>query len=457
MSYGLHQARSSEALAWLVTNPGSVPQSELTTVLTCRAALLAAHRERCARATHGADVRAALFKDRRDFRDFASIAQGGAVALSRILEEYPSFQSHTTRFTDVLGLEHLSVYSHAWVEAAKHAVLATADVTSSTSWTEHPGKAWTIVADVADAAEALTVLDRHLQQPLNEQLPDWGADLFTPSAGLRLVARHIGYVARAGDLDPASDAIERHEPLTRPVHLRAMGDVANGVQIVTGLLDGCELSVRDLRTFALMQSDIANTCAGFVTDPRLPSLRDSFLQREVQFRQLAGATTRVASIGPSSGRLVLGQTQEIGRVLLQARRSGATVSPDVLRTADTEQRVLGSTLAANVGRAAAEGRYLFVDDEDVALRWRRAEPGEALAVVHAAQRTAELEPTPLHPSRNGGVRQVPSAAAKQDAEPVAVSAEPSRHVIRSALDRQPYWHRPPMPNRRPSVRSSMGP
>lgn len=453
MSYGHHHARSSYALLWLVTHPAPVPEAELHVVLTCRAALLAAHRERCRRATHGANVHSALFKDRKDARDLAGVAQGGAVALSQILDEYPAFEAHTSRFTDVLQDDTLSPYSQAWVAAAKHAVLATETAVSSSAWTQDPGQAWTIVADVADAAETLTVVDRALEPSVQGAIPHWETCVRVPSAELRLVARHIGYVARAGDLDPATDAIVRCEVRGRPVQLHRFEDVVVGVRAADDLLRRSELSVRELRSFALMQSDIANTCVELADSPGLSGLRDSFRRRDEQFRELAGATARLASIGPSSGRPLLAQTQDIGRVLLEARRTGARINPGLLADFDAEHPRLARSLAGNVSRSLASGRVLVVDDSDVALRWRRAEPGERPAVALAAGKVAQ---TPPARSASGDidflVRRIDKAEKERDLVGVAPSPDRSRQALRASLDRQPYGYRPLTPNRRPSRR-----
>ncbi|MFZ5848899.1 MAG: hypothetical protein ACOYX5_16120 [Actinomycetota bacterium] len=453
MSYGHHHARSSDALVWLVTHPVHVSAAELHVVLTCRAALLAAHRERCRRATHGANVHSALFKDRKDARDLAGVAQGGAVALSQLLDEYPAFETHTARFTDVLQDDTLSPYSQAWVAAAKHAVLATETAVSSPAWTQDPGQAWTIMADIADAAETLTVVDRALEPSVREAVPDWETAVRVPSAELRLVARHIGYVARAGELDPATDTIVRREVRGRPVQLHRSEDLVFGVRAADDLLRRSELSVPELRSFALMQSDIANTCAELADSLGLSRLRESFRRRDERFRELAGATVRLASIGPSSGRPLLAQTQDIGRVLLEARRAGARIKPGVLADFDAEHPSLATSLAGNVSRALASGRLLVVDDGDVALRWRRAEPGERPEVSRVVGKMAQ---PPAARSASGDIdfvaRRIANAETERELGGVAVSANRSRQTLRASLDRQPYGCRPLTPNRRPSRR-----
>jgi hypothetical protein len=245
----------------------------------------------------------------------------------------------------------------------------------------------------------------------------------------------------------------RSEVRGGPVQLRRLEDLVVGVRAADDLLRRSELSVRELRSFALMQSDIANTCAELAESPGLSRLRESFRRRDEQFRELAGATARLASIGPSSGRPLLAQTQEIGRVVLEARRSGARVNPGVLADFDAEHPRLARSLAGNVSRSLASGRVLVVDDSDVALRWRRAEPGERPAVARVAERAAQ---TPPAGSVSGDidflVRRIAKMEKERDLGGMATSASRSRQALRASLDRQPYGYRPLTPNRRPSRR-----
>jgi hypothetical protein len=449
VTYGYHHAKSVDALTWLLTHHQPCPKAEVPVVLTCRKAFVVAQRERCERAIRGANVNSVLFQRRGQGRDIAGLARGGAVALSVLLDEYPTFDAHTIGLTNVLQATGLSPVGQAWVEAARQSVLATETAVSSTAWTSRPEQAWQIVADISDAAEAVVAIDRDLQGSVQAHVADWETTLRIPSAQLRLTARHIGYVARAGDLDADTDALTRDEALYRPIPLRGPEEIASGLRYVERLLRERELSIRELRTFALMHSEIAHTSAEMLTDPRLNPLRESFRRRDEHYRDLAGATSRVASIGPSSGQAVLAQTQEVGRVLLGLRRTGASVPAGALADLNSEHPRLAETLSTHVGMALARGRYLIVDDGGVCLRWRRTQPGEHPAISQAADEATALvspEPTSL-----GFVAQR-MATRERAAEQVDVasSAVSARQNLRSALDRAPYGHRPFMPNRRPS-------
>jgi hypothetical protein len=452
VTYGQHHAQSADALSWLLTHSPEFPQEERPVVLTCRRALLAAERERCELAVRGADVYSAVFQQHRHERDLVALARGGAMALRHLLDQYPGFDDHTIRFTDALQAQSLSPYAQAWTEAARHAVLATDAVVTSADWTEQPGQAWQIVADISDVAEAMVAIDRKLARSALAGLQGEQSALLLPTAELRLAARHTASVARAGDFDPAVDGIQRQEPHSGPIAIRRPGDLLVGARTTERLLRHSDLSVRELRSFALIQADIAHTAADLLTDPRLSALRDSFRRRDEHFRNLAGATARVASLGPSSGRPVLAQSQEVGRFLLEVRRSGWPAPTGVLADFDAEQPRLTTTLATNIRRDLNAGRYLVVDDDELSLRWRRTEPGERAALQRAA------ENLPGRVTRPAGADvdfEAQRMAARERAARTGTPPSPadrSRERLRSTLDREPYGRRPLTPNRLPSNR-----
>ena len=228
------------------------------------------------------------------------------------------------------------------------------------------------------------------------------------------------------------------------------------------------MSVDELRTFALMQSDIASDCARLVPDERLGALREAFTFREVRFRQLAAATTRVASIGRPGGRPLLAQTAEIGRVIRSASRSNEPAVLGVLAEVDSHYPLLSRALARGIDRSFARGDYLVPDDDTIALRWRKTQPAEEPPLQRAAgdvaavpapkvhellwkaqrlaawdrtanQREADRDqPTPLKRSRS------PYRTLNADAGPTAVR---ERQRLRDFLDRDPL-DRPVTPNRR---------
>jgi hypothetical protein len=452
VTYGQHHAQSADALSWLLTHSPEFPRGELPVLLSCRRALLAAQRERCERAVRGADVYSAVFQQHRHERDLIALARGGTMALRHLLDRYPSFEDHTVRFTDALQADSLTPYAQAWTEAARHAVLATEAVVTSSDWTEQPGQAWQVVADISDVAEAMVAIDRKLARSALAGVEGAQSALLLPTAELRLAARHTASVARAGDFDPAIDGIHLQEPRNGPIAIRRPGDLLIGARATERLLRDSGLSVPELRSFALIQADIAHTAADLLTDSRLAALRDSFRRRDEHFRNLAGATARVAGLGPSSGRPVLAQSQEVGRFLLEVRRSGRPAPTGVLADFDAEQPRLATTLATNIRRDLNAGRYLVVDDDELSLRWRRTEPGERAALERA------VDDLPERLTRSTGAdvdfeaqRMAAQERAARTGTPPS-SADRSRDRLRSTLDREPYGRRPLTPNRLPSNR-----
>ena len=452
MRYGDHHARSVDGLTWLLSHRPEFPPEEIPVLLSARRALLAAHRERCERAVRGADVYSAIFENQRRERDLVGLARGGAVALRHLLDQYPTMDERAIRFTDALQAEDPSPYGRAWLETARHAVLATEALVTNPGWTEEPGQAWQVIADVCDSAEATVAIDRELfLGPLSE-VPGVRKALNIPTAELRMVARHVGGVARAGDFDPALDVLTRSEPVARPISLLGRHDLARGARATERLLRRSQLSVRDLRSYALIQSDIAHTCAEMITDPRLRSLREAFERRDEHFRALAAATARVASVGPSSGRAVLAQSQEVGRVLLEARRGGQSVNMGDLADFNEAQPQLAETLAANIRQGLATGRYLVVDDSELTLRWRRTEPGEETNIVRAVESAAVFKASKSAGADVDFAAQRIASSEQAHVDPHAAGAEASRGRLRSMLDVQPYGRRPLTPNRVPSSR-----
>lgn len=452
MTYGYHHARSADALSWLLTHSPESPREELPVILGCRRALLAAHRERCERAVRGADVYSAVFLRQHSDRDLTALARGGAAALRHLLDQYPSFEDPAMRFTDALEVDAPSPYAQAWLEAARHAVLATEAVVSSTDWTGRPGQSWQVVADVSDAAEALVAIDRKLARAALSEVEGAQSALRLPTAELRLVARHMASVARAGDFDPAVDGIRRRESHNGLITVREPGDLIPGARATGQSLRDSDLSVRELRAFALMQADIAHTCAGLLSDAPLVALQNSFLRRDEQYRKLTGATARVASIGPSSGRVVLAQTQEVGRYLLEVRRSGQPLSQGLLADFDAEQPQLARSLADNIRRRLAVGDYLVVDDAEVSLRWRRTQAGERAALEWAADGISGWLVCTAGTDLDFAAQHMASRECNaQAADPLPAAAR-ARERLRTTLDREPYGRRPLTPNRVPSRR-----
>lgn len=449
MRYGVHHARSTDALAWLLAHDAQVPPEEHPVLLSCRAALLAAHRERCERAVRGADVQVAMFNNRRLGRDLALLARGGATALGILLDEYPAFPEKAAPFTDVLQMEGLTPQAHAWVEASRHAVLATEVAVTSTSWTERPDQAWQVVADIADSAQALVRLDARLSASNPAPLPDWSTVLRFPAAELNLTSRHLGYVARSGYLDAGVDATSRIEMQRGLLRVHDLANVVDGARSLAGYLATTPVSVPDLRAFSIMHSELCQLGAEALSDMGLEEIQRDFRSREVRFREVAGMTARVRSLPLRGGAVALHQTLELGRVVASAVRRRNPRLPGVLADLNDVYPDTTSAVARGVTRALDEGKYLVVDDDAVQLTWRRTSRDERPKLLWAATQLAESGSAKNRDLVN---RWAPVLDGRRPAVPGETIAASSRYRLRSALSCEQPLRRPAAPNRRLSQR-----
>ena len=207
------------------------------------------------------------------------------------------------------------------------------------------------------------------------------------------------------------------------------------------------MSVGGLRRFALMQAEIAHLCVQALGESAPVSLRDSFARRDHRFRAVAGATARVASIGRSRDGLVLAQAQEVGRGVVAARRAGKRIPVRLMADLDTAQQQVAVALAANVRHALNDGRYLVVDQESVALKWRRTLPGEEPAILRASsvedRQTAvssAVDDLDFAALRLGAARNGTSPARRP------IDSNRSRERLKTALAARPTARRPAAPN-----------
>ena len=449
MRYGFHHARSTDALAWLLVHDEPVPPEEYPVLLSCRAALLAAHRERCERTVRGADVQVAMFNNRRLGRDLAVLARGGATALGILLDEYPAFPDKAAPFTDVLQMEGLTPQAHAWVEASRHAVLATEAAVTSTSWTERPDQAWQVVADIADSAQALVRLDARLSATNPAPLPDWSTVLRFPAAELNLTSRHLGYVARSGHLDAAVDATSRVEMHRGLLRVHDLANVVDGARSLARHLTTTRLSVPDLRGFSIMHSELCHLGAEALTGTGLEEIQGDYRRREVRFREVAGMTARVRSLPLRGSAVALHQTQELGRVVASAVRRRDARLPGVLADLNEVYPDITAAVARGVTRALDEGRYLVVDDDAVELAWRRTRRHERPKLLWATSQLAESRSAR---TLDFVTRRVSVLDARRPAVPGDSIATASRDRLRMALSSDQPFRRPAAPNRRLSQR-----
>ena len=451
MRYGVHHARSADGLAWLLVNDDPVPSEEYPVILSCRAALLGAHRERCERTVRGANVQVAMFNNRRQGRDLALLARGGATALGILLDEYPTFPDKAAPFTDVLQMEGLTPQAQAWVEASRHAVLATEAAVTSTSWTQRPDQAWQVVADMADSAQALVRLDARLSAATPAPVPDWAKVLRFPAAELNLTSRHLGYVARSGNLDAAVDATSRVEMRHGLLRVHNLGDVSDGARSLARYLTTTRLSIADLRGFSIMHSELCHLGAEALTGAGLEEIQGDYGQRELRFREVAGMTARVRSLPLPGSAMALHETQALGRVVASAVRRRDARLPGVLVDLNEVYLDITAAVARGVTSAFDGGRYLVVDDATVELAWRRTHRHERPQLLWATRQLAET-----YSGSANNLDEVTRRVSVQDADRVSSPGEwtavASRDRLRLALSSNQPLRRPTSPNRRLSQR-----
>jgi hypothetical protein len=202
---------------------------------------------------------------------------------------------------------------------------------------------------------------------------------------LELVSRHVGNLARAGDLDDSVDGLRIRVTLDQPIRVRSADDLVTGTETLARLVATRSLTVKDVRLFAIQQAEHARTCADLVTDPSLERLKRSFAERDVRYRQLAAATVRTASVNTSRARAVFAQMHEIKQYVDLGRRSRAGVPLGVLADHDELQTGVSRALQRAIQRNVDSGSFLIVDDERIALLWRRADAGETTKLDEAAR------------------------------------------------------------------------
>ena len=467
MKYGYHHSRSADALAWLLSHQADVAADEIELVLPFRLALLGATSERCDRAVRGADAHQAMFGVDPDRENLTTLTRSGPLTLSAALGRYPRFQSHAIALSDALSVSEMSPGTLAWREAARRAVLATEALLSAPDWTREPARAWQATADVADTTEAIASLDKRLIPALPGSLVNDERAALLRNDELHMVARLVGGLARSGDLDAGTDGIRRQGSLDHPVPLRGLEDLVPATQTLARLVDRHPFSVKELRHFALMQAEHADACARLVTAPGLHALRRSFRERDLRYRQLAGATARNTSIIRSEGRPALVQLYEIRRMLETQTHA---VPMGALAEYDAIQPEISRALNRSVNRAIRSGWYLVVDDRHTEVAWRRSKPGSARRLTQCAERLRGGAPDPDAPrdlnfesgrllardlgadqrelydaERSRGRHILELLVSRLKIEQTEPSAAQARDRLRVLLDRQPY-RRPAAPN-----------
>lgn len=426
MSYGDQHAATADAVAALLTTSilATMTAGELAVEVRCRDAVFVA-------ATRRLDLVLAGAAPLRSWSATA-LAAAPALVLRDVAHATPMLGSTEVPLSDALA-EKYSGYVGRWQAAARHATMATEDLTSTAVW-GHPARLWHLTADAADLLEAVAVLDRDLATLLSDRSESMSADT---AATLQLVARHTAHVARSGALDPDPDDTRRQEPTASARPLRSLDELGPAQAAAAELSRRHPLSVDCLRAVAIGQARIALACRQALPsgDPSVTVLRGRFARRAHLYRAVAATTTRVASTAPGS-RPAVWQVAELLRQTQPLRNEPVrTDTVNALAALDGVSPQVARAIAATTGRAFATGRYLVPDTDATELAWRRIRPGETPALLAATSMLAEHDrpTTPGKPS------------------PAMLRAYSSRMALRVELDQMPL-PRPPAPNARPSGR-----
>ena len=439
MTYGAHRDRAQDALAFLLTSGRPVTDAEWPTLRAYRAATLMASLTLAERAVRGGDVHVRLFP-RRPSRpsQFPVITSSPTVFVGE-LERYPRLVPEDLSLTDALSQPHTSRTLRAWADVARHWTLASETLLDRPEWTHRAKQTWAVLADVSDVVEALVVLDRDVigRTPESAARQFWRAN-----DDLRLVARYVNMLSLSGETIDVSDLRRRN--LTHGLVLvQSVADLEPATQRLTELVEQRTLTARELKSFALVQADLARRCAGLAGAVSGPGevLRRAFDDRYDAYRALAATTGRLGSINRAQGRLVLAQLNEIGLAVGRLSRDRAGGAAPALAELHRALTVVDRALGHSIQRAVSSGSYLTVDDDRVRVGWRRIRPGETPSVTRAGMRLVTSAASDV------GFAAVRLAVASNPASASGLSRAESfpRPALRQQLDRRPF-RRPRAPN-----------
>jgi len=254
-TYGAYRDDAARALATLLgeTTPQGLALEQLDRVLGCRDVLITSLQQQFRLATGAAQ---------QESLRLAALEGNPVTAFGLLLHQIPIVGSREAP-TDVLTPRAGDPPCVAtWGRAARSSLLA-ADVLDTTqAWRPDPKAAWAVVADTAQAAWALSVLDTDLAaiaEPSEQQ--DVARELAAAGrSGIGLLSRLTGELARRGEFNPHLDELTR--PSTermQPRPLSQFSQVANGEQRVARMLyrRGGVLPVKALGPMLVGQARIA--------------------------------------------------------------------------------------------------------------------------------------------------------------------------------------------------------
>jgi len=297
-------------------------------------------------------------------------------------------------FTDVLSPSDRQLHQAAhpsarhWQQAARHAFLAADHLTGGdTSWLTDPAARWQAVAMLADAAEAIAVLDEDLTRVAAAGGHATYAQQLhaTSGTGLRAAAAEVARTARSGVLDDRGMSTSRPIPTAHEavLPLDRVEDLAVAQQRVAAQLDPRHGLPGPT---ALQQIAIGQVRAHLSVVRILHAAGDGDPQRRADYLEAANAcharahsladiaatSDTVASLLGTRGDLrAVQQTGEILRLLTRAEtgltaESGTTLAPHVLAFARAGGPVV--TAIDNAARTAVGERVYLVPNTTEGIR-----------------------------------------------------------------------------------------
>lgn len=381
MTYGEHRERTYAALSWLLSDASAIGHTDRAELLAYRGALLTATHLLSYQAVHGADPLLRSYPPRQRV-DLRRVVTSAPIVLVGELAGYPRLTPEAEALTDALSRPAASPHLRAWAEAARHWTVATETLLDRTEWTSNPHRAWSVIADIADVSEALSLLDRDVI-PRTSREASASVEFWERNDRVRLVSRYVATLAEGGQNDDAVAHLDRRPSLTSNLAVRHPRDLSAAADRLVELVERRPFSAAQLRRFALAQAEFARRCSDLV--PRTEGqLGDSLTRRFDAYRMLAASTARVGSINRPQGLAALVQLNEIALgVSLAARHDRQSVT-DQIRILEPRQAAIGRAIGRAVERAVADGSYLVLDDSKIEVSWRRADPTLSPRIVDAS-------------------------------------------------------------------------
>jgi hypothetical protein len=269
--------------------------------------------------------------------------------------------------------------SPLWVGAARAAVLATDHLQQDHRFWPRPAAGWLVVADAADLAAAVCLLDETLAaHPATD--PELRGRLLDPAREhLDTVAGLTRRIAGSDQLDGRVDLTHRRRPV-RPVVVHDQVSVLAGATALAAMLSArAVLPVLELRTVLTGQARVYAELARLAAAAEPRGGRAHRLHRHAgMLRDTAAATVKLATLQPPQAPgAAVRQTGELARYLAQIPDAQAGRLQDTLLR-EVEPRVLRGMHATAAGMLVglAEGTYLVPDTDGPAIGWRRQRPGE---------------------------------------------------------------------------------